>query len=62
MAQRRPDTLRAAGYRFEPELIARVRKEADARGVSQQWLITRLLNEGLDRLRPVEDFRLTRDD
>jgi hypothetical protein len=45
--------------RLPDDILARLEAEADARVVSTSWLVTRLVTEGLERLRPVEDFVLT---
>lgn len=51
---------RVLTMRVEPELVERLEDESSARVVSRNFLIVRLLTEGLDRLRPVEEFTLTR--
>lgn len=47
--------------RMGRDLHGRIQAEADAREVSVNWLVCRLLSEGLDSLRPVAEMRLTRD-
>lgn len=42
-----------------PEVLDRLDREAEARGVSRSWLAAKLLEEGLDRLLPASEFRLT---
>jgi hypothetical protein len=37
----------------------RLTKEADARGVSVKWLVSRLLGEVVETLKPPENFSLT---
>lgn len=46
--------------RIDRDLHERIAAEADARGVSANWLIVRLVAEGLDRLIPVDELRMTR--
>lgn len=41
-------------------LYERCYKEAEAREVKVTWLIDRLVKEGLERIVPAEEFRLTR--
>jgi hypothetical protein len=45
--------------RFEPMLHEILRETADDLGVSVNWLVTRLVTEGLERLIPVDEMRLT---
>lgn len=47
--------------RFPPELHDRLAAEAEAREVSMNWLVTRAVTQFLDRLIPIEEWRLTRD-
>jgi hypothetical protein len=42
-------------------IVERLRAEAEARGVSIAWMANKLLAEGLERLLPADEFRLTRD-
>jgi hypothetical protein len=42
-------------------IVERLRAEAEARGVSIAWMTNKLLAEGLERLLPATEFRLTRD-
>lgn len=51
---------RQRGIRFDNELWDRVQKEADDRDVPCQWLVERLVKEGLENLVPAEGFVLTR--
>lgn len=57
-----PDPPEAASaVHLRPEIVAQLRTEAQARGVSIAWMANKLLAEGLDRLLPAGEFRLTRD-
>lgn len=47
--------------RFPPDVLERLREEADVRGVSINWLVSRAIEEFLPRLVPVDELRLTRD-
>lgn len=60
MIARSAQATKYCQFRLDTELIERLQKEADARVVSMTWLVRRLLEEGLDRLVPVEEFSLTR--
>lgn len=51
---------RSFSYRFPTELGERLQTEAEARGVPMNWLVEKLLGEGLDNLRPASEFTLTR--
>ena len=44
------------------DLKDRIVAEADARGVSQAWFVTKLIEEGMQNLIPVSEFSLTRQD
>jgi hypothetical protein len=46
--------------RIPPVLYEQVKNAADERGVGVNWLIVRLIAEGMERLIPVEELRLTR--
>lgn len=46
--------------RIRPELLARLDDAARERVVGRNWLIVKLLEEGLDRLVPADELRLTR--
>lgn len=46
--------------RIDPELWDRLSAEADARVLSRNFLIERLLAESIDRLLPVGEFFMTR--
>lgn len=46
--------------RLTPDLAARLAAAAAGHGVSANWVAERLIKEGLDRLIPPEEFRLTR--
>lgn len=52
--------IRDTRIRLDPELVERAEAAANERVVSLRWLVGRILEEGLDRLTPVADFRLTR--
>lgn len=52
----------ALNVRIPEDLGQRLRTEADARGVTVTWMVKRLLSEGLERIEPASDFRLTRED
>ena len=57
-----PDPPEAASaVHLRPEIVAQLRTEAQARGVSIAWMANKLLAEGLDCLLPAGEFRLTRD-
>lgn len=45
--------------RFDADLHARVMAEAEARDVSMNWIINRLVREGLERMVPLTELRLT---
>ncbi len=47
-------------WRGSVHLSERLRFEAEERDVDVRWFISRLLTEGLTRLIPPEEFRLTR--
>lgn len=49
----------SVGLRLSQDTFARIHNEAEARGVGFNWLCQRLLEEGLERLKPAGDFRLT---
>ena len=44
--------------RLRSDLKKRLIEEAQARNVEPVWLANRLIQEGLEHLRPVEEFRL----
>ena len=46
--------------RINPRTWARLKREAADRDVSVNWLAGRLLEDGLGRLLPAAEFRLTR--
>lgn len=46
--------------RFEPEIAARLKAEAEARDLSASWLANKAVARFLDELIPVEEFTLTR--
>lgn len=41
------------------ELHGRVVAEAEARGVTPDWFVSKLVAEGMERLAPADEFRLT---
>lgn len=47
--------------RIDATLAERLRAEADDRDVSVNWLCTKLLQEGLERLIPANELRWVRD-
>ena len=47
--------------RFSPEVKERLRAEAEARGVSVNWLVNRAVERMLRDLIPIEEWSLTRD-
>lgn len=49
----------SSAIRFAPELHERLLAEAEARDLSVNWLVNRLLTEALARLRSADEFRLT---
>lgn len=50
----------STAIRFDPDVYERVAAEAEARTVSINWIVNRLVVEGLERIVPVEDMWLTR--
>ena len=46
--------------RISPELHERVKQAADDRLVSTNLLLTKLIEDGMERLIPVDEIRLTR--
>lgn len=46
--------------RFEPEVYERLQTEATERMFTINWLVNRLVRDGLDRLVPIEDFQIAR--
>lgn len=53
---------KSVGWRIDPAVVERIREAAEERGLGMAWLVERLLTEGLDRLTPAAEFRLTRPD
>lgn len=51
---------RTVAWRLPHDLHARLERAATERGVKTTWLVTKLLEEGLDRALPPSEFRLTR--
>jgi hypothetical protein len=52
---------KARGIRFDPDVDDRLEREAEERMVSVNWIVNRLVREGLDRIVPLDEFKLTRD-
>lgn len=50
----------ATQIRFPADLLSRLHEEAEARGVPVNWLVCKLVQEGLDDLIPASEMRLTR--
>lgn len=51
----------ATAIRFRPDLHERLKKAADERDLSINWLVNRAVEQFLDRLIPVEEIQWTRD-
>lgn len=51
---------RARQVRLDPDVDARLEEAAAERMVSASWLVNRLVRDGLERLVPVDELRLTR--
>ena len=51
----------STAIRFDPDVYDRLAAESEARMVSINWIVNRLVAEGLERIVPVEDMRLTLD-
>ena len=49
----------STAIRFDPDVYDRLVAESEARMASINWVVNRLVAEGLDRIIPVEDMRLT---
>lgn len=47
------------GLRLPIELHDQLAAAAAERGVTLNWLVVRLCREGMERLKPLSDFRLT---
>jgi len=54
-----PDGRVNTGCRFDPDLHAALQVAASDREVSFNWIVNRLCREGLERLIPVDEMRLT---
>lgn len=50
----------ATAIRFDPELLKRLHSAADERDLSVNYLVTKAVEEFLERLIPVEELKLTR--
>ncbi len=46
--------------RVSKELAGRMQEAADERGVTLRWFATKLMEEGMEVLIPVDEIRLTR--
>ena len=51
----------STAIRFDADVYDRLTAESEARMVSINWIVNRLVAEGLERIVPVEDMRLTVD-
>lgn len=60
----RPSTRRrtSTAIRLDPDLHARLTMAADERDVSVNWLVNRAVARLLDRLIPVDQWKLTTED
>lgn len=50
----------ASAIRFSPELHDRLQAAAEERDVSVNWLVNRAVADFLERLIPVDEWRITR--
>lgn len=57
--KREPDGRINTGLRFDPDLHASILAAATEREVSFNWLVSRLCAEGMERLIPASEMRLT---
>jgi predicted HicB family RNase H-like nuclease len=57
----RDDDRAAVMLRLDPDLHERIVAAAFARGLTFNWFCSHLLAEGLDRLIPADEFKLTRE-
>ena len=55
-----PGPRTSTTLRVEADLLARIDRAAEDRDVSRNWLICRLLDEGLNRRLPVDELALVR--
>lgn len=58
MSAKTPRTTTA--IRFPDELHERLKEAAEERGLSINYVVVKAVEEFLDRLIPIEEFRLTR--
>lgn len=59
-AELRAAGLSQLGLRLDADLVERLRQEAEDRDVSVNWLVGKLLAEGLERLIPADEVQWTR--
>jgi len=55
-----PDDRVSTGLRIDRELYDRIQDEAEARDVSTNWFICKLLAESMERLIPVDELVFVR--
>ena len=55
-----PKTRTTTAIRFPDEVLERLKKAAEERDVSVNFLVVKSVEESLDRLVPAEEWRLTR--
>jgi predicted transcriptional regulator len=60
MTKRNTEHTSATGIRLPDSLLERLRVAADERDVSMNWLAVRAIRDYLDRLIPIDEFKLTR--
>lgn len=61
MARPRTEPQRSqTNLRLPVEMLARLHAEADARDVSVNWLVTHAVADFLERLIPVDEWKITR--
>lgn len=51
----------STAIRFDAEVYERLVSESEARMVSINWIVNRLVAEGMERMVPVDEMRLTRE-
>jgi predicted HicB family RNase H-like nuclease len=56
------DKTKVLSLRIRGELRDQVVKAAEERGVNVNWLLTKAIEDFLPRLKPANEFRLTRED
>lgn len=52
--------MSATAIRFPPDTHARLKAAAEERDLSINWMVVKAVDEMLDRLIPVDEFRITR--